>query len=624
MVYFKFLLCYLFDGAALSLQYYHIKLSKNANGTLFSKIEGKDGVITAYIGKKSLTENHFYAPLIVGREYIALVKGAPEGPHFIQQLIPLEFNDVKQPIIVRVSYLGDISPQISCSDLHGKELLRIVSESDENYRKLRYRVSHNSLVEVSFLRHDKGFKLEIVESKEKPSQLTGYLCNIQVKPAKTNSIKNIKWYKAWFCSYDGQCLYTEFPCFLIDDFLVATESCEIDNVTLKFDHENYRSTVCLKQAKDKFAQKLEAQKIGYCFYFLNSDGDKYYFTFETLGMTFRAIAWQNELQRLGIECDKLTCDDVVEGMLKVTLKKEKEQLYLGIISSTCTNYEGLITYERSFTRNKIKNLVFKTQPFDGNQFIIKQPELFAHSVIDYIEKGALDRVSLCEFKKNKKSAPEWKIKSKEPIALVPNHHHQDLVPFEGKAAHDWYAYSQEKDSPFGKVNRDLARYALRNHLVCEVISQNVAHMIFIPAPLLKLQGITQIGAGAWIRGKARLELLELFTEGQQGWLADSCEVIEDGERGLSGQRSIYIEELTFVCEEASQAFTYYDESVKADKTVHVYHLMSLDKKRTFQFKDYSHQLLTISEPECYQYACKIQVNGQFNNVKEILSGKLRQ
>lgn len=604
----------------MSLQYNHIKLSRNANGTLFSKIEGKDGVITAYIGKKSLTENHFYAPPIVEREYIALVKGAPEGPHFIQQLIPVEFSDFKQPIMVRVSYRGDKSPQISCSDTHGKELLRIVSESDENYRKLRYCVSHNSLVGISFLRDDKGFKLEVVESKAKPTQLTGYLYNITVKSAKTN----IKWYRAWFCSDDGQRLNTEFPGFLIDDFLVVTESCEIDNVTLKFDHENHRSTVCLKQAKDELAQKLEAQKIGHCFYFLNSDGDKYYFTFETLGVTFRAIAWQNELQRLGIECDKLTCDDIVEGMLKVTLEKEKGQLYLGIMSSTCTNYEGFITYERSFIHNKIKNLVFKTQPFDGNQFIIKQSELFAHSVIDYIEKGALDRVSLYDFKKNKKSAPEWKIKSKDPIALVPNHNHQDLVPFEGKAAHDWYVYSQEKDSPFGKVYRELDRYALRNHLVCQVISQNVAHMIFIPAPLLKLQGITQIGAGALIRGKARLELLELFTEGQQGWLADSCEVIDDGERGLSGQRSIYIEELIFVCEEASQVFTYYDEKAKANKTVHVYHLMSLDKKRTFQFKDYSHQLLTISEPECYQYACKIQVTGQFNNVKEILSGKLRQ
>jgi len=610
----------------LSLQYYHIKLSKNANGILFSKIEGKDGIITAYIGKKSLTENRFYALPIVGREYIALVKGEPEGPHFIQQLIPVEFSDFKQPVMVRVSYRGDISPQISCLDTDGKELLTIVSESYENYRKLCYCVSHNSLVGISFLRDEKGFKLEVVESKAKPTQLTGYLYNITVKPTKTNSKKDIKWYSAWFCSDDGQCLYTEFPGFLIDDFLVVKESSEIDNVTLNFDHENHRSTVCLKQAKEKLAQTLEGQKVGHCFYFLNSDGDKYYFTFETLGATFRAVAWSNELQRLGIEGDKLTYGDLVEGMLKITLKKEKGQLYLGIISSTCTNYEGLITYQRSFTHNKVKHLVFKTQPFDGNQFIIKQPELFAHSVIDYIEKGAQERVSLYEFQKNKKFAPEWKIKSKDPIALASNHHHQDLVAFEGKAAHDWYVYSQEKDSPFGKVNRELDHYALRNHLVCQVISQGVAHMIFIPAPLLKLQGITQIEAGTLIRGKARLELLELFTEGQQGWLADTCEVIDDVEQvtGLSRQSSISIEELTFSCEEVSQAFTYYDKKAKASKIVRVYNFISLDKKRGFQFKDYSHQLLTISEPECYEYVCKIQVNGQFNNVKEILSAKFRQ
>ncbi|MCD9496768.1 hypothetical protein [Photobacterium carnosum] len=610
----------------MSLQYYHIKLSKNTNGTLFSKIEGKDSVITAYIGQKNLTENRFYVSPIAGLEYIALVKVSPEGHHFIQQLIPVEFSDFKQPIMVRVSYRGDISPQISCSDTHGKELLSIVSESDENYRKLRYCVSHNSCVWISFLKGEKGFKLEMVESKVKPTQLTGYLYNITVKSTKTNNKKNIKWYRAWFCSDDGQCLYTEFPGFLIDDFLVVTESCKIYNVTLDFDHENHKSTVCLKQAKDKLAQKLEAQKIGHCFYFLNSDCDKYYFTFETLGATFRAVAWQNELQRLGIEGDKLTCDDLVEGMLKVTLKKEKGQLYLGIMSSTCTNYEGLITYQRSFIHNKVKHLVFKTQPFDGNQFIIKQPELFAHSVIDYIEKGAVERVSIYEFKKNKKSAPEWKIKSKDPIALAPKHHHQDLVAFKGEAAHDWYVYSQEKDSPLGKVYRELGRYALQNHLVCKVISQSVAHMIFIPAPLLKLMRITQISAGTRIRGKARLELLELFTEGQQGWLADTCEVLDDGElaTGLSGQSSVSIEELTFVCEKASQAFISYDGKAKADKTVHVYNLISLDEKRTFKFKDYSHQLLTISEPECYQYVCKIQVNGQFNNVKEILSAKFRQ
>jgi hypothetical protein len=524
--------------------------------------------------------------------------------------------------MVIVSYRGDISPEISCSDTNGKELLSIVSESDENYRKLRYRVSQNSMVGIKFLRDAGGFNLEVVELKAKPTQLTGYLYKISAKPAKTKS----KWYIAWFRSDDGQCLYTEFQGYLIDDFLVVTESCKIDNVTLDFDHENYRSTVCLKQAKDKLAQKFEALKIGHCFYFLNSDGDKYYFTLQTLGATFRATAWLNELQRLGIEGDKLTSGDLVEGILKVTLelKKEKWQLYLGIMFSNCTNYEGLISYQRSFIQNKVKYFVFKAEPFDGNQFVIKQPELFAHSTIDYIEKGAVERVSL-EFKKNEKSAPEWKIKSKEPIELAPNHNHQELAEFECKAANDWYAYSQEKDSPFGKVYRQLERYALRNHLVCQVISQNVAHMIFIPAPLLKLQGITQITAGTRIRGKARLELLELFTEGQQGWLADTCEVINDVERasGQSGQRSVYIEELTFVCEDASQAFTYFDEKTETEKTVHVYHLMSLDKKRAFQFKDYSHQLFTITEPECYQYVCKIQVTGQFNNVKEILSGKLR-
>lgn len=602
----------------MSLQYYHIKLSKNANGTLFSKIERKDGVITAYIGKKSLTENRFYASPIVGMEYIALVKGSPEGPHFIQQLIPVEFSDSKQTIMVRVSYSDDMSPQIYCSDMHGKELLSIVSESDENYRKLRYRVSHNSWVGISFLEGEEGFKLEVVTSKAKPTQLTGYLYNITVNSDKKHSKKNIKWYRAWFCSDNGQCLYTEFPGFLIDDFLVVTKSCKIDNVTLDFDHENHRSIVCLKQAKDKLAQKLEAQKIGHYFYFLNSDGDKYYFTFETLGMTFRAAAWQNELQRLGIECDKLTCNDLVEGLLKVTFKKEKGRLYLGVMSSNCTNYEGFITYQRNFTHNKIKHLVFKAQPFDGNQFIIKQPELFAHSVIDYIEKGVVERVCIYEFKKDEKSAREWKIKSKDPIWIAMKH--QDLVAFDGKAAHDWYVYSQEKDSPFGKVNRELDSYALRNHLVCQVISQSVSHMIFIPALLLKLQGITQIGVGTRIRGKARLELLELFIEGQQGWLADTCEVVDSGEltTGFSGQSSVGIEELTFGSKEASQEFTH------DDKIVHVYHLNSLDKKRTFKFKDYSHQLLTISEPECYQYVCKIQVNGQFNNVKEILSAKYRQ
>ncbi|WP_133012433.1 hypothetical protein [Marinomonas flavescens] len=604
------------------LEYYNITLSKNPKGTFFSEIKSKNGVKNAYIGKKSLTDNHFYTYPIEGEEYIALVKGTPKDSHFIEQLIPVEFGNFQKPIIVVVSYNDNIPPQISCSDMHGKELLNFVSELDENYQKLRYRASQNSLVELRFLRGEKGFKLEVVESKAKLTQLKGYLYKITVKPAKTNN----KWYSAWFCSDDGQCLYTEFPGFLIDDFLVVTESCEIDNVTLVFDHENHKSTVCVKQAKDKLAQKLEAQKIGHCFYFLNSDGDKYYFTFETLGATFRAVAWKNELQRLGIEGDKLTCDDLIEGMLKVTLKREKGQLYLGIMSSTCTNYEGFITYQRSFIYNKVKHLVFKTQPFDGNQFIIKQSELFAHSVIDYIEKGAVERVSLYEFKKNIKSAPEWKIKSKDPIALASGHHHQDLVAFDGKAAHDWYVYSQEKDSPFGKVYRELGIYALRNHLVCQVISQSVAHMIFIPAPLLKLQGITQIGAGTRIRGKARLELLELFIEGQQGWLADTCEVIDDGELAtdLSGQSSVSIEELTFVNEETSQAFTHYDKKAKADKTVHVYHLNSLDKKRSFKFKDYSHQLLTISEPECYQYVCKIQVNGQFNNVKEILSAKYRQ
>ncbi|CAH7289488.1 conserved hypothetical protein [Vibrio chagasii] len=604
----------------MSLQYYNIKLSKNAKGTLFSKIKGKNGLITAYISKINLTENRFYAPPIMGREYIALVKRVPQGSHFIQQLIPVEFSDFKQPTMVRVSYRGDISPQISCSDKHGKELLSIVSESDENYRKLRYRVSHNSLIGISFLRGEKGFKLEVVEDKAKPTQLKGYLYNITLKPTNTS----FKLYRAWFCSDDGQRLYTEFPCYLIDDFLVVTDSCELHNVTLDFDHKKHRSNVCLKQAKDKLAQKLEAQKVGHHFYFLNSDGEKYHFTFKALGMTFRTTAWKNELQRFGIECDKLTANDLVEGLLKVTFKKEKGQLYLGIVFSNCTNYEGLITYQRSFIKNKVKHLVFKTQPFNGNQFIIKQPELFAHSIIDYTEKGVVERASVYEFKKNEKAAREWKIKSRGPIGKALKQ--GELVVFDGKAAHDWYVYSQEKDSPFGKVYRELDSYALRNHLVCQVISQGVAHMVFIPAPLLKLQGITQIVTGTRIRGTARLELLELFTERQQGLLADTCKVIDDSElaTGLPVQSSVSIEELTFTCEETSQAFRHYDKKANAYKTVHVYRLESLDTKRTFKFKDYSDQLLTISEPECYQYVCKIQVNGQFNNVKEILSAKFRQ
>ena len=108
-------------------------------------------------------------------------------------------------------------------------------------------------------------------------------------------------------------------------------------------------------------------------------------------------------------------------------------------------------------------------------------------------------------------------------------------------------------------------------------------------------------------------LLDVFYAGHKGWLADNVEILDNDKdvSALPKLNECQVETLKFVCEEPSQ----YD--------VRVYTFASLDDEQTYRFNDYSKQMESIPEPECYHFLVKTQPRGQFINVREILSAELQ-
>lgn len=326
----------------------------------------------------------------------------------------------------------------------------------------------------------------------------------------------------------------------------------------------------------------------------------------------RVLAWRSDLVKLGIDIEELKEGVALKGMAKVT-DPDKGRFYVNFALADCQDYEGKIKIERSFEKDGIKHFVFSKDPSDGSRFVIKQPEFFPHGVIDFFEPDGQGDVSIFESQENEQSPREWKVKHSVPLWLNGAQIKYGHCAYDGISVYDWYVHNQEVFSPFGKVNRNFHHYALRNHLVCEVVTNGQAQMVLISASLLKAKGLIRLEAGTRLQGVARHVMLDIFQTGHMGWLADSVEILDDDvdARALPKLEESGVETLKFVCEETSQLDS------------KVYTFSSLDGEQTFRFTDYDKHIDMLPEPERYHFIVKIQPRGRFINVKEILSAELQ-
>lgn len=587
-----------------------VKLQKNRNGTLFSVLKDANGSDrTAFVSKKQVENDAFYISPEEGVEYLAIVQHTDNGSSFIQQLLPSEFHPLGKVLSVNVYYKGELFSAIHCFGQSNTLLLKLTKETDKNYKKIRYCTFHGDQIKVGFSFTGKEFELEFEKDSE-VRELCGELCDMRIQD-------NRKQCYSIFKDASGRSLPINFPRSLLFVFPFTDLPKKMHGVDVAFDHDRYRPSFSFERTRVFLEELLKDKE--HTFSFLSRDEnneERFYFRLNVDIYSLEVLAWRSDLVRLGIDIEALDEGYTIKGIAKSKVT-DNGRLFVNFALADCQDYEGVIKIERSFDKNGIKHFVFTKHSSDGSRFVIKQPEFFPHGVIDFFEPEGQCYVSIYEFQENKKSPREWKVKHIAPWWLNGKKINQDInnghCAYEGILVYDWYVYNKEVFSPFGKINRNFHHYALRNHAVCEVVMDGIAQMVLIPSSLLKAKGLIHIEAGTRLKGVARYVLLDVFYAGHKGWLADNVEILDNDKdvSALPKLNECQVETLKFVCEEPSQ----YD--------VRVYTFASLDDEQTYRFNDYSKQMESIPEPECYHFLVKTQPRGQFINVREILSAELQ-
>jgi hypothetical protein len=584
-----------------------ITLQKNKKGTFLGIFEDGDGLqITAYVNK-NLDRNAFYVVPEEGVEYVALVQHARNGGYFIKQLLPSAFHPLGKILTAKVCYTDTNDPEIY-SSVAKDLLLALTKPADENHKKIQYCIFIDQEVNVSFGFNGKSLELDVEKNIEVKS-LSGKLVNIRTQA-------NPKFISAVFEDDLGRQIPVSFPQKILFAFPFIGLPEIIYGVTVIFDHEKHSSRIFLEHTRVLLEELIKAKEHTFLFDKHHGHNEVSYFNFQVGSYTLKISALHRDLMKLGIDFTELKEGATLKGMAKVSKPLKDGRWFVNFVLADCQDYEGRIIIERSFEKDGIKHFIFKKIPTDGSLFVIKQTEFFPHGVIDFFEPGGQGNVSIYEFK-GEKSCPEWKVKHIDPCWLngdrFNKNDEQGHCAYEGVSAYDWYAHNKELNSPFGTVIRGLHHYALRNHLVCEVITSGLAQMVFIPAPLLKAKELARLEAGTRIKGEARHVLLDIFHDSHRGWLADNIEVFKEDKdtRNLPKLNESQIETLKFVRQEPSR------------NKLRVYTFASLDCEQTFRFTDYNKYMEMLPEPERYNFIVKTQPRGQFINIKEILSAELQ-